>query len=104
MTTTHRATRDDVLATTGVSGRMACTDVHGTPGAWFTVLGPVPGLPASVYVVSERTGNVALVTKTGRVVTRGTVRCRFDFARDRGEVTLSFDGTSCGGWVPADVF
>lgn len=104
---THTATRDEVFDAPRISGRMAATDVHGTPGAWFTVLGTVAGLPASVYVVSGRTGLVALVTRTGRTVRRdGMTRVRFDFPRDTGDAagTLAFDGTRCGGWVPADVF
>lgn len=98
---THTATRWAVLNASGISGRMASTDLDGR----YRVLGRVRDLPASVYVVSERTGMVALVTRTGRTVRRdGQTRVRFDFAHDSGGDELTFDGVSCRGMAPADIF
>jgi hypothetical protein len=89
-TATHRATRDEVLASR--TGSLADYSVTSDTGASYAVLGPVPGDPNRVYAQGRRHNNLALVTRTGAVLVRGQVRVRIDFATDTGSLagTLSF--------------
>jgi hypothetical protein len=93
LTATHRATRDEVLASRTAS--LAGYSVTSDTGASYAVLGPVAGDPDRVYAQGRRHGNLVLVTRTGTVSVRGhgaQVRVRIDFATDTGDLagTLAF--------------
>jgi len=55
------------------------------------------------YALSERTGLIVYFEQSGKAERQGMVRCRITAARDIGDRrgTLSFDGRSFGGVMPA---
>jgi hypothetical protein len=99
------ATRDAVLAE-GASFTFAENDngIH-----YIVVDATVEG---QRFVLSQRTGMIAMLTRTGRAPRyggrrAGMVRVRFDYATDAGreDSTCAFGiGEHIGGWAPAYVF
>jgi hypothetical protein len=108
LTAPHMATRDEVLASrTGSLGTYTVTSDY---GVYYSVLGPVPGDAERLYALSNHTGLVVLVTRTGQRDVRGKgaqVRVRVDIARDTGDAngTLAFGGgIHVGGVAPRVLF
>ena len=102
---THYATRDAVLdSRITVRGRFDLCIVVTDTGVVYRVLGPAG--PEQVYAISDRTGLVVLVTRTGRAVRSEQVRVRVDFPRDTNDVagTVAFDYGHVGGKIWAGVF
>lgn len=104
------ATRDAVLDSycTRLTNYVATSDVT-SHVAQYLVLGPVPGLPGSVFARGLRHDNLVVVTRTGTRFVRGKgaqVRVRISFARDTGDAagTLAFDADHIGGVAPAHLF
>jgi len=107
-TVLHLATRANILATR--TGSLRDYTASGDNGAFYRILGPVPGDADSVYAVGLRHDNIVLVTRTGRVDVRGRGaqnRVRIMFAHDTGDLagTLSFDrADGIGGVAPRVLF
>ena len=106
MMSIHRATRDQVLASR--TGSLSSYTVTGDGGAYFEVLGPVPGDVDSIYAQARVTKLLVMVTRTGRanVRSRGNqVRVRLAFATDTGDPRARWPSrrsrATAGAWLRA---
>ena len=103
MTTTHRATRDEILASRSVfDGQVNYAVSSGK--VHYLVLGTDGS--NGLYAVSERTGLVVHVTPTGHIRRNGCPSVRVTFPTDTGDSagTLEFyREDSVGGYTSASL-
>jgi len=101
MTTTHRATRDEILASRSVVGGHV-TYVMSSHKVQYLVLGTDGS--NGLYAVSQTTGLVVHVTPTGHIRRNGCPSVRVTFPRDEGGPELVFYREhSVGGYTSASL-
>jgi len=102
------ATRDEILASR--TGSLDTYRVTNDRGVSYRVLGPVAGDTDRVWAISDATGIVVLVTRSGKVNVPGKgeqVRARFAYPLDTGDAagTLFYDlAGTVGGLAPRVLF